>query len=147
MLLHAMKSLSNKKTTDVTCHFSSLRPTPVTDTDTEAAQRIQVCARGQRVDPKVPNQDDLVLLGMRFSDFSLNMAVGQNLRYLFGVDYPPKVVYFEHMISNFLLFWAGISSAGVVVLVYLLRHVITENYRPCHTVVYSKSRQSDQSEH
>ena len=23
------------------------------------------------------------------------MAVGQNLRYLFGVDYPPKVVYFK----------------------------------------------------
>ena len=27
----------------------------------------------------------------------LYMAVGQNLRYLFGVGYPPKVVYFKRL--------------------------------------------------
>ena len=35
------------------------------------------------------------------------MAVGQNLRYLFGDDYPPKVVYFEG-------FWDVHRGTGVL---------------------------------
>ena len=41
------------------------------------------------------------------SDGSSYMAVGQNLRYLFGVGYPPKVVYFKG-------FWNVHRDTGVL---------------------------------
>ena len=79
-----------------------------------------------------------VVLCKALSSNFCHMAVGQNLRYLFGDDYPSKVVYFKG-------FWDVHRGTGVLTRCHITLRFLPKTNRPQNQIVFLYQQNTPQT--